>query len=63
MIQLFLEFAEHCIEQVIRIKLAPILNRLNRFNACFGPVDICYRDGAIQRDDGRIIQLQQPVVQ
>ena len=63
MVQLFLELAKHSVQQIVRIQLFAILNGSHRFNAGLRSMNIRHRHSAIERNDRRIVQLQQLVIQ
>jgi hypothetical protein len=47
----------------MRIQLIAAVNRLRRFNARLRSIDIRHREGAIQGNNRRVIELQQLIVQ
>src|ERR1700719_2184434 len=55
MFQLGFELSKDRVQQIIRLKLASILNRFDGLNTGCGAVDIRYRPGSIEGDDRRFI--------
>ena len=63
MVQLFLELAEHGVQQIVGTQLFAVLNGFNRFNTGCRPMNIRHRHGAIERNNWRVVELQQLVIQ
>src|SRR5207248_2644770 len=56
MVQLSLKLAEHGVQQIIRTQLFAVLNGFDRFNTGCRPVNVRHCNGAIERNDRRIVE-------
>src|ERR1700722_13820110 len=62
MMQLSLKFTQHRVEQVIRVQLRPILNRVDGLYAGSRTVYIRNRHCTIEGDNGRVVHLRPLII-